>query len=361
MKKELEQVRESLKWVTQGNSGSVPPETVLADAVHTLDKLIAAQEQEPIGKLVVTQHSDSGIGIEFLIDKPEELLNVGQFVYTAPQPVAQPEQEPVIGTKTWFEDGKLVTQNLVPSDVYEELPGNPMAKWPFPQAEQAPVHPDDIAVDKFADAMKAKMAKQRAKGYGGWDDKAECPEEHLQAALFRHVAKGDPVDVGNFAMMLWNRGNSTEYADQWVFDLTGKWPMKPTSKVPEQKTALYWRLHTLSKSLEDSGRIDESDCTDAYSTILNAMRMARQVEQKTVQRLEDAKDAARYRWLRSKDTSLEAHQHDKGIFNSPSCYHMVEGIRELKWGEALDAAVDSSRAAWAALSEKLSVKLEEPK
>jgi hypothetical protein len=78
-----------------------------------------------------------------------------------------------------------------------------------PAAQPAPSHPDDLAVDRFAAAMKAKMAKQRAKGYGGWDEKDECSTERLQTMLAEHLAKGDPVDVGNFAMMLWNRGEST--------------------------------------------------------------------------------------------------------------------------------------------------------
>ena len=34
---------------------------------------------------------------------------------------------------------------------------------------------------------------------------------------------------------------------------------------------LYWRLHSLSKILEGSGFIDESQHSDAYSTILDAM------------------------------------------------------------------------------------------
>ncbi len=68
---------------------------------------------------------------------------------------------------------------------------------------------DDLAVDRFCAALKAKMAKQRAKGYGGWDDKAQCPTERLQSMLKEHLEKGDPVDVGNFAMMLFNRNEST--------------------------------------------------------------------------------------------------------------------------------------------------------
>jgi hypothetical protein len=60
---------------------------------------------------------------------------------------------------------------------------------------------------------------------------------------------------------------------------------------------------------------------------------------------DDARDAARYRWLRSQDTSLETQQRDTGIVNGPSCYHEVEGIRELKWGAELDKALDAAMSA----------------
>jgi hypothetical protein len=71
------------------------------------------------------------------------------------------------------------------------------------------LHPDDMAVDRFASAMKAKLASQRAKGHGGWDNKDICSEERLQQMLEDHVRKGDPVDVGNLSMMLWSREEST--------------------------------------------------------------------------------------------------------------------------------------------------------
>lgn len=38
--------------------------------------------------------------------------------------------------------------------------------------------------------------------------------------------------------------------------------------------SLYWRLHSLSKALESSGRIDEHEYPDAYATILDAMLSA---------------------------------------------------------------------------------------
>lgn len=74
-----------------------------------------------------------------------------------------------------------------------------------PPTEQG-AHPDDLAVDRFAAAMKAKLAKKRAEGRGGWDDPAQCSVVFLSELLQEHVRKGDPVDVGNFAMMLHQRG-----------------------------------------------------------------------------------------------------------------------------------------------------------
>ncbi|WP_219630780.1 hypothetical protein [Stenotrophomonas maltophilia] len=69
-------------------------------------------------------------------------------------------------------------------------------------------HPDDLAVDAFAAAMKAKMAEARAKGRGGWEDPAQCTADDLSRMLRDHVEKGDPRDVANFCMMLHQRGES---------------------------------------------------------------------------------------------------------------------------------------------------------
>jgi hypothetical protein len=66
-------------------------------------------------------------------------------------------------------------------------------------------HKDDYAVDAFAAAMKYKLAKKREQGYEGWNDQALCSQEYLSKLLRDHVEKGDPLDVGNFAMMLFMR------------------------------------------------------------------------------------------------------------------------------------------------------------
>ncbi|UGA37759.1 hypothetical protein JOS77_28060 [Chromobacterium haemolyticum] len=77
------------------------------------------------------------------------------------------------------------------------------------KAARASQHPDDVAVDRFALAMKAKLADARDKGRTGWDDPAKCSVEYLAQLLVDHIGKdnaGNFEDVANLAMMLHQRG-----------------------------------------------------------------------------------------------------------------------------------------------------------
>jgi hypothetical protein len=67
---------------------------------------------------------------------------------------------------------------------------------------------DDHAVDLVAKAMKEKLALKRQQGFGGWHDISKCTGERLAELLLGAVAKGDPIDVANFAMMLFCRSES---------------------------------------------------------------------------------------------------------------------------------------------------------
>lgn len=99
-------------------------------------------------------------------------------------------------------------------------------------AAPATVHPDDAAVDALAAAMKEKLARQRAKGYGGWD--TDCTQQRLSELLRGHVDKGDPVDVANFCAFLLARGEGIAAAPpsiqltptdmQWAEDLIRQLP-----------------------------------------------------------------------------------------------------------------------------------------
>ena len=52
--------------------------------------------------------------------------------------MTNPDQEPVIGTKTWFENDKVVTQHLTAKDIYKDPE----------QPEQEPVCAHDVIKNK---------------------------------------------------------------------------------------------------------------------------------------------------------------------------------------------------------------------
>ena len=66
---------------------------------------------------------------------------------------------------------------------------------------------DVIGLERFTAAMRVKLAKKRLEGRGGWNLPSECDMEDLHEMLLHHVQKGDPVDIANFCMMIWNRRN----------------------------------------------------------------------------------------------------------------------------------------------------------
>ncbi len=74
-----------------------------------------------------------------------------------------------------------------------------------------PEEADATGVERFAEAMNAKLAQKRRQGAHGWNTTRDsgwgCSVKELESALRRHLSKGDVVDVANFCMMVWNRRN----------------------------------------------------------------------------------------------------------------------------------------------------------
>lgn len=99
-------------------------------------------------------------------------------------------------------DAKAAAQADFETRILSALSTPPLA------VQDGEAHPDDLAVDRFAAAMKAKLAKKRAQGRSGWEDKEACEQAFLSSLLHGHVIKGDPVDVANLAMMLHHRGET---------------------------------------------------------------------------------------------------------------------------------------------------------
>jgi len=72
-------------------------------------------------------------------------------------------------------------------------------------------HTDDLAVNRFAEAMKKKLSKKRKEGRSGWDDPEQCSIDFLIRLLHDHYQKGDVVDIANICMMLNQRGAKADW------------------------------------------------------------------------------------------------------------------------------------------------------
>lgn len=95
---------------------------------------------------------------------------------------------------------------------------------------------------------------------------------------------------------------------------------------------LYERLHSLSKVLESSGVIDESEYRDAYPTILDSMNFVRAALPDDAVR----QDAERYRWLRDCHPA-----DDSGLWVAMGVPHSPAGISCWRH-EELDTAIDAA-------------------
>jgi hypothetical protein len=63
----------------------------------------------------------------------------------------------------------------------------------------------DVAIDRFAAAMKAAMARKAREGRTGWDDptlRADIVNDMIAHAMCADKTPGHEVHVANFAMML---------------------------------------------------------------------------------------------------------------------------------------------------------------
>ena len=75
-------------------------------------------------------------------------------------------------------------------------------------------HPDDDAVDTFAEDLRRRMAEKREQGREGWET---CSVDELGLKLLRSIMDGDPIDVGNYAMMISALNGGTEHVlSMWL-------------------------------------------------------------------------------------------------------------------------------------------------
>lgn len=156
-------------------------------------------------------------------------------------------------------------------------------------------HPDDAAVDRFAAAMKAKLAQKRAEGRGGWGDKTQCSQDRLSLMLRGHVAKGDPVDVGNFAMMLHQRGERISGRDAASPSAAQAQPVVNQSLTTDEVTNALARMDALLDPASGLLTVPDTSATVAASRADLALIRAALAQQPVVNRSTERAIATAFR------------------------------------------------------------------
>ncbi|MCJ2374835.1 hypothetical protein [Pseudomonas sp. RGM 3321] len=102
---------------------------------------------------------------------------------------------------------RSLIEHMGTSDAAQYLAGlGAFCSRPFPA--QVDQHPDNQAVDRFAAAMKTKLAEARVKGRHSWCE-SWVQDKQLAELMVGHIPKsnaGNFEDIANFAMMLHQRG-----------------------------------------------------------------------------------------------------------------------------------------------------------
>lgn len=130
---------------------------------------------------------------------PSEVLAIRDWLNRVTQPALSPSEFRKSRPDLDFADPNQHAAIALAYSMQQYTIGVDLAE---PQPAEKP-HNDDVSVDRFTSTMKAKLAKKRAEGWGGWQT---TTAEFLSKLLREHVEKGDPVDVANLAMMLHQNG-----------------------------------------------------------------------------------------------------------------------------------------------------------
>ncbi len=174
--------------------------------------------------LMACDWSNTPIGNKAILQRAVELLSrpaqteqqpqYGRYETRPAESVAGIAKRQLGDESRWVEIRDLnahAFHDMGPHDYYPV--GTVLTMPAAPIAQTAPQHFDDRAIDRFAAAMKTKMAAARAKGRDGWFDRIKCPEKRLARMLVEHLSKGNDgtfEDVANFCMMLHQRGEDPQ-------------------------------------------------------------------------------------------------------------------------------------------------------
>lgn len=121
-------------------------------------------------------------------------------------------------------------ETLGPDGTYQ-----PFTRKARAASDLKPLNYDHLAVSQFAIAMCDKLDAKRAEGRAGWDDPTMCTIESLAQMLVGHITKGDPIDIANFAMMVWHRGSDADGKAATAIQAAAHPPAPPACETEQRK------------------------------------------------------------------------------------------------------------------------------
>jgi hypothetical protein len=134
--------------------------------------------------------------------------------------------------REWFKGLACGSYHVDDAEGLKALADTIRALVAAPSPDAAPVGQEPVAlhprtadlVDRFAAALKEKLAAAEKKyGYSdGWAKTGWL--DVCRAKLIEHVHKGDPRDVAAYCAFLWHHGERAALEEQFVYDALGKWP-----------------------------------------------------------------------------------------------------------------------------------------
>jgi hypothetical protein len=113
---------------------------------------------------------------------------------------------------------------------------------------------DEIALKRFTEAMRDKLARSRDKGRDGWHDPDLCPDGRLADMLIGHLPKGNAgnfLDIAALAMMLHERGEDpASLRDAIARNATALQPWRPIEDAVKGGPAIWARLRDDISTME---------------------------------------------------------------------------------------------------------------
>lgn len=178
---------------------------------------------------------EKGMG-EHIVGDKSKLKDLRQRLRNKPAPG---------GTAVMVSDLQPVIDYLVPE---EDVETNVQDTQGYGRSPAKEYQRDMNGVAKLGEAMRYRLQEKNRQGRFGWYDPTVISTSALAGMLRLSVEKGDPVDVANYAMMLYNRdGRTNEGMEKKPQEVTCRYVRLPD--IPSKDQVWWSTYHQMTVTL----------------------------------------------------------------------------------------------------------------